>query len=66
MHVAGYMLRALQKIKMAEVSEHIQSRIFHICCKITVFAGMFISLLPQCMWPPKLMGWALTMKGSQP
>ena len=45
---------ALQKIVMVEVSGHIKSRISGICGKIIIFAGMFISPPPQCLWPPNL------------
>ena len=38
---------ALLKKIMTEVSGHIQSRISHICDKVTVFAGLFMSPLPQ-------------------
>ena len=42
--------RALEKTIMVEVSGHIQSWISRICGKIAAFAGMFISLLTQCLW----------------
>ena len=44
--VAHAMPCAIQKI-IADISRHIQPRISHICCKITVFAGMFKSPLPH-------------------
>ena len=47
---------ALEKITMGEVSSHIELRISRICGKIIVLAGMFISPLPQCLWPPNLAG----------
>ena len=33
-------------------------------CSKTVFAGMFIFPLPQCLWPSNLAGWWLTMRSS--
>ena len=48
---------ALEKIMMAEVSGYIQSRGSRICGKVVVFANMFISQLPQTLWPPNLAGW---------
>ena len=31
--------------------------------KITIFAGTLISLLQQCLWPPNLARWWLTLRG---
>ena len=56
MRVAQDMPCDLEKIIMVEVSQHMQSRISRICGKISVFARMFISPLPQCLWSPNLAG----------
>ena len=55
-----------EKILMPEVSGHIESGIFSICSKITVYARMFIFSLPQCLWLSNLTGWWNTMRGSYP
>ena len=48
---------ALKKIVMAEVSKHFES---------SSSTTNNISPLPQCLWPPNLAKWWLTMTGSQP
>ena len=35
-----------------------------ICGKTTVFAEILISPLPQCLWPPNVAGWWLTIRDS--
>ena len=54
--VAHDMPCILEKTIMVEVSGRIQSRISDIYGKITAFARIFISPLPQCLWPPNLAG----------
>ena len=36
------------------------------CCKVTWQTKTIISPIPQCLWPPNLLGWWLTLSCSDP